>query len=70
MRAESKGESYGSPMEYSESKVSPYAGLTYNFTPEYTAYMSYTSIFRPQTGIDQNTNQALNLLRVKVMKWG
>ncbi|WP_416378549.1 hypothetical protein, partial [Acinetobacter pittii] len=24
----------------------------YNFTPEYTGYMSYTSIFRPQTGID------------------
>ncbi|WP_346311285.1 hypothetical protein, partial [Acinetobacter baumannii] len=22
---------------------------TYNFTPEYTGYMSYTSIFRPQT---------------------
>lgn len=70
VRAESKGESYGSPMEYSESKVSPYAGLTYNFTPEYTGYMSYTSIFRPQTGIDQNTNQALKPVEGKSYEMG
>ncbi len=34
---------------YDEDKVLPYAGLTYNFSPEYTGYLSYTSIFRPQT---------------------
>jgi outer membrane receptor for ferric coprogen and ferric-rhodotorulic acid len=44
-------------LEYKEDKVSPYAGLTYNFTPEYTGYMSYTSIFRPQTVIDLATQQ-------------
>ncbi|EPA9106197.1 TonB-dependent siderophore receptor [Acinetobacter nosocomialis] len=70
VKAESKGESYGSPMEYSESKVSPYAGLTYNFTLEYTGYMSYTSIFRPQTGIDQDTNQALKPIEGKSYEMG
>jgi len=49
VQAQSKGISYGTDMFYDESKVLPYAGLTYNFTPEYTGYMSYTSIFRPQT---------------------
>ena len=59
VQASSRGVSYGSPMAYDESKLSPYAGLTYNFTPEYTGYMSYTSIFRPQTGIEATTRQAL-----------
>ncbi|MDX7935324.1 TonB-dependent siderophore receptor [Acinetobacter baumannii] len=70
VQAESKGESYGSPMPYSESKVSPYVGLTYNFTPEYTGYMSYTSIFRPQTGIDKDTNQALKPIEGKSYEMG
>lgn len=59
VQATSRGSSYGSPMNYNESKLSPYTGLTYNFTPEYTGYMSYTSIFRPQTGIEETTHQAL-----------
>ncbi|MBN6534366.1 TonB-dependent siderophore receptor [Acinetobacter pittii] len=70
VQAESKGESYGSPMSYSENKVSPYVGLTYNFTPEYTGYMSYTSIFRPQTGIDKDTNQALKPIDGKSYEMG
>ena len=70
VQAESNGESYGSPMSYSESKVSPYVGLTYNFTPEYTGYMSYTSIFRPQTGIDKDTNQALKPIDGKSYEMG
>lgn len=53
-----------------ESKVSPYVGLTYNFTPEYTGYMSYTSIFRPQTGIDKDTNQALKPIEGKSYEMG
>ncbi|EQA7909863.1 TonB-dependent siderophore receptor [Acinetobacter baumannii] len=44
-------------LDYKKNKVSPYAGITYNFTPEYTGYMSYTSIFRPQTVIDLSTKQ-------------
>ncbi|KHN67543.1 ligand-gated channel protein [Acinetobacter calcoaceticus] len=70
VKAESKGESYDSPMLYSESKLSPYVGLTYNFTPEYTGYMSYTSIFRPQTGIDKDTNQALKPIDGKSYEMG
>lgn len=41
-----------------ESKLSPYAGLTYNFTPEYTGYMSYT-LFSPTNRIEETTRQAL-----------
>jgi outer membrane receptor for ferric coprogen and ferric-rhodotorulic acid len=32
----------------------PYAGLLYDITPEYTAYVSYTDIFKPQTNRDAN----------------
>ena len=49
VQAESSGSSYGKDTVYNEDKVLPYAGLTYNFSPEYTGYLSYTSIFRPQT---------------------
>lgn len=49
IQAKSKGYNYGSDAEYNKSKLSPYVGLTYNISPEYTAYASYTSIFRPQT---------------------
>lgn len=54
VQAENDGISYSSSVAYDESKVSPYAGITYNFTPEYTGYLSYTSIFRPQTGAEVN----------------
>ena len=57
VKAESEGSSYGSPMNFKEDKVLPYVGLTYDVTPEYTAYTSYTEIFRPQTVIDQKTKQ-------------
>lgn len=43
--------------EYSKDKTSPYAGLTYNLNPEYTGYMSYTSIFRPQTVLNSATGE-------------
>lgn len=49
VQAESSGSIYGTDTIYDEDKVLPYAGLTYNFSPEYTGYLSYTSIFRPQT---------------------
>jgi outer membrane receptor for ferric coprogen and ferric-rhodotorulic acid len=32
----------------------PYAGLLYDLTPEYTAYASYTDIFSPQSKRDKN----------------
>ena len=55
VEASSKGVSYSAPMVYDEHKLAPYAGFTYNFTPEYTGYASYTSIFRPQTTVDATT---------------
>ncbi|OZI72317.1 TonB-dependent siderophore receptor [Bordetella genomosp. 12] len=32
-----------------DARTSPYAGLIYDFTPQWSAYVSYTSIFQPQT---------------------
>ena len=34
----------------------PYAGLLYDLTPEYTVYASYTDIFKPQSKRDSNRN--------------
>lgn len=70
VQAKSKGTSYDSDMFYNKNKFSPYAGITYNFTPEYTGYASYTSIFRPQTGIDKATNQALKAVEGKSYEVG
>ncbi|WP_130802663.1 TonB-dependent siderophore receptor [Acinetobacter ihumii] len=70
VQAESNGDSYGSDMSYDKDKFSPYAGLTYNFSPEYTGYASYTSIFRPQTGVDETTNQALKAVEGKSYEVG
>ncbi|MGE8467815.1 MAG: TonB-dependent siderophore receptor [Pseudomonas putida] len=35
-------------------EVTPYAGITYDITPEQTLYASYTDIFKPQTAVDRN----------------
>ncbi|WP_353141931.1 TonB-dependent siderophore receptor [Acinetobacter pragensis] len=61
VQSESKGSSYGVDAIYDENKVLPYAGLTYSFSPEYTGYMSYTSIFRPQTtkALDGSINKPI-----------
>lgn len=46
--------------DYSSSRnrwhgvVTPYAGLTWDFLPSWTAYASYSSIFQPQTATDRN----------------
>ena len=37
-------------------QVIPYAGLTYDINAGATAYVSYTSIFKPQTSQDKNGN--------------
>ena len=61
VQAESKGTSYGTDTIYDENKVLPYVGVTYNFSPEYTGYMNYTSIFRPQTtkALDGSINKPI-----------
>jgi len=50
--ADSSGNNYGAPMDYHRSKSMPYAGITYNLTPNYTVYTSYSTIFRPQSQLD------------------
>nr|WP_275983308.1 TonB-dependent siderophore receptor [Propionivibrio soli] len=51
---EERGTSYGVSRRKSESAVSPYAGVIYDFTPNLSAYASYTDIFNPQHEIDIN----------------
>ena len=43
------GYAYGVDQARSESKVSPYLGLTYDLTPQVSLYASYTDIFNPQS---------------------
>ncbi|POA50189.1 TonB-dependent siderophore receptor [Pseudomonas sp. MPR-ANC1] len=47
-----------SKVDYTSQKQNdvwtPYAGLLYDLTPEYTAYVSYTDIFKPQGNRDKN----------------
>jgi outer membrane receptor for ferric coprogen and ferric-rhodotorulic acid len=39
-----------------EKEIIPYIGLTYDFTPNWTAYTSYTTIFSPQDKYDISGN--------------
>ena len=49
LSAESDGENYGSGRDVSiHGKVTPYAGVVYDLTPQYSLYASYTKIFNPQ----------------------
>lgn len=70
VKAKSSGLSYGADQSYNENKVSPYFGLTYNFTPKYTGYASYTSIFRPQTGTDTATGKVIKPIEGKSYEIG
>ncbi len=38
----------GVPFEYTHEVVTPYAGLVYDFAEQYSAFVSYTEIFKPQ----------------------
>lgn len=51
-KLESSGSRTGATNDYSKSKVTPYYGAVYDFSPNYSAYVSYTEIFNPQTQID------------------
>jgi outer membrane receptor for ferric coprogen and ferric-rhodotorulic acid len=50
----STGFSYGVDQSRGESKVSPYAGVVVEITPNISAYASYTDIFNPQVEVDIN----------------
>jgi outer membrane receptor for ferric coprogen and ferric-rhodotorulic acid len=47
---------YGPLDSVSKKKFVPYAGITYEVTPEVSVYASYTSIFKPQTSADAAGN--------------
>lgn len=53
----SSGQSYGVDQSRDDSKVSPYAGLLFDLTPNVTLYASYTDIFNPQTQVDVNNRK-------------
>ena len=42
--------------EFDKNAFTPYAGLLYDINDTYTAYVSYTGIFNPQTYQDRNAN--------------
>ncbi|PPE75548.1 TonB-dependent siderophore receptor [Solimonas fluminis] len=39
---------------YKEHPTTPYAGLVYDFLPQWSAFTSYTEIFKPQNKIDRS----------------
>ena len=55
--AKAKGQTYGNSSYFDEDRLLPYAGITYNFNPTYTAYASYSTIFKPTNnlGLDKQT---------------
>lgn len=53
-KATSKGQNYGSSTDFNNSKFLPYAGITYEFNPTYTAYGSYSTIFKPTALLGTN----------------
>lgn len=54
VKLKSSGFNYGADTARSESKVSPYAGLILDLTPQVSLYASYTDIFNPQSEVDVN----------------
>jgi len=50
---DSSGTTYGRKRDKSyDNKLTPYAGLVYDFHPRYSAYASYTKLFQPQFEVD------------------
>lgn len=45
---------WGNYYRFSKHAFTPYAGLLYDFTRNYTAYISYTTIFNPQSYQDRH----------------
>lgn len=49
---------YGAPQysKYDYKKLIPYAGLIWDFAPQFSLFSSYTGIFKPQSELDVNGN--------------
>lgn len=50
------GNSFGTPVNQSDGKLSPYAGLTYDFTNRVLGYVSYSDIYLPQSQVDASNH--------------
>ncbi len=48
------GQTSGTPFEQGQSKVSPYGGVTWDFSDNVLGYVSYSDIFQPQDQYDIN----------------
>lgn len=46
------GQNYGVVFDQTERQTSPYAGLTFDFTPDVLGYVSYSDIYQPQSQSD------------------
>lgn len=55
-KTDSVGFGGGSKQAFDKDAFTPYAGLLYDINENYTAYVSYTGIFNPQSYQDRNGN--------------
>ena len=53
-KTDSVGWGGGNKYAFDKNEFTPYAGLLYDFARNYTAYVSYTGIFNPQSYQDRN----------------
>lgn len=53
-KTDSVGWGGGNKYAFDKNEFTPYAGLLYDFAQNYTAYVSYTEIFNPQSYQDRN----------------
>ncbi|MFT4241764.1 MAG: TonB-dependent siderophore receptor [Acidovorax sp.] len=51
-----KGNSFGTAANQDDAKLSLYAGLTYDITPQVLAYVSYSDLYMPQSQVDTSNN--------------
>lgn len=66
---ERTGTYYNKDVDFGDTEFIPYAGLLYSFTPNQTAYLSYTDIFLPQENRDKN-NRLLDPVRGRSYELG
>ncbi len=50
--ATSEGTSYGTPVNFDNTRFLPFVGSTLDLSPNFTLYASFATIFNPQTDVD------------------